>query len=135
MLILYEVEKLGRICFPNELKRLNLQRGSQFSDHVQSLLRTERFLKQLLRIGNTALGNILLSQTHLIKFIYNFFLDLRSHTSCVGDLQGQLLNLLFLQMFENGCRFLRPQGDQKNGCFLYTLQIVFTLGHKTAPFL
>ena len=69
MFVLNEVQQLARICLAHKLKRTHLKGCCQLGDDLLCLVRAKRLVEQLLRITDTALRNILLSQTDLIELV------------------------------------------------------------------
>ena len=101
MLVLNEVQHLLRLRLPDKFERTNLKRCSKLIDNLMSLICPECSLKKLLRISDTTLSYVLLSQADLIELIYYGILYLRGYASRICYLKSQLLYLIFLQMLED----------------------------------
>ena len=77
MFVLNEVQQLAWICLAHKLERTHLKGCCQLGDNLLCLVRAKRLVEQFLRITDTALRNILLSQTDLIERVSDILLDRR----------------------------------------------------------
>ena len=96
MLILNKVKQLGCVGLSHKLERFYLQGCGQLANDIHCLLASEGLLQKLLGITDTTFCYVLLCQTDLIEFIYDFFLDLWRHASGIGYFQCQFFNFFFL---------------------------------------
>ena len=131
MLILNEVQKLGSICLSDKLKRFYLQRCGQPADDFHRLIRTERIFQKFFGVSDTAFRDILLRQTDLVKLLDHFIFCLCCNAFCIGNLQRQFFDFLFLQMLEDLRGLLRTECDQKDCRLLYAADLrisMFTHG-------
>jgi hypothetical protein len=100
MLVLDEVEQLLRVGALDEVERRHLQRALQAVDDLDGTLLAQRLFKDVTRVVDTALADVLLSHGQLIGLLHDRIALNGGDLFHVVDLQGHLLYVLLFQLLE-----------------------------------
>jgi len=87
MLVLYEVEELRGIGLAQEVEGTHLQARRKTVDDLERLVGTERLLEDVLRILETARGDVILCHAHGVEFGDDLRLERRGYLFLVRDLE------------------------------------------------
>src|SRR5690606_13316803 len=112
MLVLDEVQQLGRVSLAGKVKRPHLQGGGQALDQRRRPLRPDGLLQHLAGVLQPALVDIFLGQRQLAELLEDLVSHLGFHMGHVGDFPSDALDLVVPEMLEHLGRVLGPQGDE-----------------------
>ena len=87
--ILDKVKDLSRLRFASKVKRSYLQSSCESADHIHRSRRSESFIQDVLGISDTALGDILLGKTNLVKLRHDRIPLCAIHLANVSNLKRQ----------------------------------------------
>ena len=127
MLVLNEVKQLRGIRLAQEVEGTYLQTRRETIDDLESLVWAKSLLQDILRILQTARGDVVLCHAHGVKLSNDLCLEGGRYLFLVCDLKRQLFNLIIVHMLKELCRVFRPDCNEEDCRFLLIGQIGATI--------